>query len=273
MKTSFDNFSPLTNQTTPHHSLSKSSLSESSLSTLTEELVLHIFAKLSDYTLRQLCSVCKSFEKYANNDNLWSHIAQSILFANELKFKPKNISFKDYCKESVSYQIVGNDQLYHHKYALKQRDQVFVDKIRQMNLGKYFELLNPSATRALLQKNVSIKLLLHKAINRVPPFIPFTIHHVAEQIVGDLTYEIINCTDYVISVTSHQELLINNKNTNIMFSGDDRQLLIITFMNRFFIYDYAYSTGVISAMHCNLKDLDLDNLTTIIWTGDNSSKS
>jgi F-box associated protein len=234
MKTSFDNFMSLTSPELPLQSSSKT------LTTLPREIILHIFSNLPEYSLRQLSSVCKLFKIHANNDNLWRNIAKSILFPDELQLKPKNISFKDYCKENISYQIVGNDQLVRPKHALKQRDQFIVDKVNQMILPD-FKLLNPSETRALFQKPDSVQFIngVWNIISRKKAFTKeaFTFHHVAQQKIGNTNFDIMNCTNHLISFDSNGRLLINNRLTSILFTEINCQLLIIVLRDRFYIYN------------------------------------
>ena len=78
---------------------------------LPEDAILQIFSFLSASTLRQIGSVSKKFTFLASSDVLWQTIAESILFSEEMAAKSKDISYKDFCKESLCLTKLDNSDV------------------------------------------------------------------------------------------------------------------------------------------------------------------
>jgi hypothetical protein len=93
MKTNLDSIFSVTigNTSYPLPENQKSNL----FTILPVEVILHIFSKLSESTLREICSVSKSFSIHASDDIIWQDIANSILLRSEIE--AKDMPFKDLC--------------------------------------------------------------------------------------------------------------------------------------------------------------------------------
>ena len=269
MKTSFDSFLSITSPgkdtiaTTPA-STSQEATDANILTILPEDVLLRIFAFLSESMLRKISLVSKNFAELAGKDVLWQFIAESILFSYEIKAKSEIISYKNFCRDRLSIikltHFTRNNRAIYH--SLKSRDPAFVYKIKQMQLPNY-KILTPTETQGLCQKEDTRKFLW--AAWEYAPHAYFLFHHVAHQQVGDITFYFLNCTHYVISFNSDGLMLINKKLTDKSFSDADCQLLIYIHNEDIFFYKCDIGSHLISRSYIHVKDLELDDYTQIKW--------
>lgn len=211
MKRSADNFLTLTNNGyTPNTGLiTGNDLNNGSnlLVTVPEEVFICIF----------------STEVYAKKDILWQGIAEAILFLYEIESKPKERGYKEHCKALLSLTDLGPIVPSHHCF-LKPRDPDFINSLKQMKLPDY-KILSPSETWALIEMKDS-KQLIEAVLNNISEH-DFSFHHVAQQQVGTIKFDMFNCTPYVISLNSERKMLINNKLTSLDLTPVACQLLIL----------------------------------------------
>ena len=267
MKTSLDTFLSLTalgHALYPPPSLSANQGAASvNFIDLPEDAILQIFANLPTSTLRQLCLVSKKFTLLATSDVLWQTIAESILFSEEIATKSQHMTYKDFCKVSLSITKVDNiiTGPSHSYQVLKPRDPAFVNRVKQMQLPNY-KILTPSETVALCQNNDTISLI-QVAGDCIDGYFDF--HHAAHQQVGDYKFVFLNCTEYVISFNSDFFMLINNKLTTIHFTFADCQLLIYHDIKseKISIYNSDIGDDAIGRVHFPFKDLELEDYTKI----------
>jgi F-box associated protein len=231
-----------------------SQANSNNIKSLPDELILSIFTTLSAATLRQISLVCKLFEINAKKDILWQNIAEAILFPHEIESKPKDRSYKDYCKDWLRITNIGFPLLKPPRHTLAPRDPDFLNRVKLMKLPNY-KLLSPSETRALIKENETSQLI--EAVCKDCPYVFLSLHHAAQQQTGKITFNFLNCTPYVISFNSEQKMLINNKLTARKFTPNDFQFIILISAKFLHIYTSRKGFSYFTMLTCDVNDLNL----------------
>ena len=211
-----------------------------STAVLPDEVMLNIFSLLQLGALLQLSLVSKKFDRLAKDNFLWHPIAVSILFPTELAAKHSGVPYKDFCKEFMSLTKVltpsMNDSVTSSPLFLKPRDSEFVCKVKAMQLP-HFKILPPSETVALCQTN-NIHNIFQNALS-VIPHQSLMLHHAAQQQFGEVTLDLINCTEYVIHFLSDTKILMDNREIPFPFqfiTRDHHQFLFCCYKDNFYIF-------------------------------------
>jgi hypothetical protein len=252
MKTSFDSFCSVTQN--PLAEIQKSNL----FTILPEEVILNIFSFLSESMLREIGSVSKAFSVLASDNALWKSIANSILLRSEIE--AKDMPFKDLCKDYMTPLKIPNDDNLAH--ILLPRNPKFMSKVKDMQLLNY-KILSSSEAKDLLNKK-DTKQLIQAIWNDISDK-NFIFFHVVQQQVGDNKFDIINCTNYVVSVNSERKLMINNKLTSIPFMQNDCQILIHLYLGGINFFKSIIGANNIDGFYCAECDLKDEDLTLIDW--------
>jgi F-box associated protein len=243
-------------------------ISEAPLQTfdvLPDDTIVQIFKILSLSTLRQLSPVCKRFKLLTECDPLWQDFAHRLLFPNDLASKLPGTTYQDYCKMLLTFKHKIND-LYQTENLKKTieihlRDFAFVDRLKQMKLSNY-QLLTAPEIKTLIEQNDTQKMLFSV------PTEHFHFHHVAQQTVGKVKFDFLNCTDHVISFDPDRKLMINNHLTARTFTEIDCQLIIFISDDYLHIYNSDIGDLTIVDINCIIEDLKQDNLLNIMWGRD-----
>ena len=205
------------------------------LVSLPQELILRLFSAFTPSMLATISLVCKSCYVLANKDYIWASMAVNLYLQHDLEeAKKTERCIKEICKAILITSIIGNKQLISlNKLSLAPRDPRFVARIQQLQLWQY-SLLTPSAAQELMKQTDTINLMVSKGFNRVDPVDSQkndkTVHHIAQQQVGNTRFDIINYTDYVVSFNEKRILQINDKVTNETFKATIVNLLFIFFV-------------------------------------------
>jgi hypothetical protein len=204
------------------------------LKDLPEDLILRMFSMFTAKTLANISLVCKTIKVYASHDIVWQPFAEALFLPEEIKVKPCNLPFKEFCKPAFP-QIVGNSE--NQTFRLGARDPAFIARFNQMPPVNY-KLLSSFETKDLLSRRDAITLMegTHACYN-------LSIHHVAQTVVGRIKFDIINFTDYLISFNSSRILLINNKLTSLHFTQDNCQILVYISEEKFWVTNRDIDEG------------------------------
>jgi F-box associated protein len=242
------------------------------LVTLPEDLLQRIFALLSRTTLSHLSLVSKYIEILTKTDPVWRQFADTLLFPQEIMSKPPNTTYKDYCRDLLSLKPIGTEIYSHLKIGLKLRDPALVEQIKQIRPPN-FKLLNASETRDLISQKDTINLLniglqnellkKYKDLNSC-----LFLHSAAKQQVGEVKYEVLNFTDYMISFDEDHKLLIDDRSMTLQYS-DDCQFLIWMSDTDLHIFSDVRENHFVDC-YCNIFEL-LNLVDNIHWTIDNST--
>jgi hypothetical protein len=193
------------------------------------------------------------------------------LLAEEMVTKPSVMPYKNLCKNYLTYLEIPNDFKGLRDHLLLPRNPRFMSKVKYMQLPNY-KILNPVETIALLQKNETKKLIY--AVLEFPDdsdsdyqIENYKFHHIARQQVGNIKCDFLNCTDYVISLNSQCEMMINNKLTNKLFIPTvDCQMLIYSDSEHIYFCDSLNNDAYILRCYCDQDDLkSKEDFTNIIW--------
>ncbi len=250
MKTTLDNFLAMTSHE-DHYEIN-------TISTIPDDAIITIFAHLAHPDLCRLCLVSKHFQQLASSDILWQNIADSILFSQALAAKSTDISYKDFCKEYLSVTPLAFTGTSIPSLKLQPRNADFIQRVKNMQLPDY-QLLSPTQTAELIQKEDTRKFISAIAADTHTEYL--IIHHAAQQQIGDLKLDFLNCTDYVVSLSSDREMMINNKLTTVIFTPDSCQVLIVKALQMVYFFNSDIGNDTILKPYCLENNLKHDDLT------------
>jgi hypothetical protein len=131
-----------------------------------------------------------------------------------------------------------------------------------MQLPNY-KILSSSEAKDLF-KQEDTKRLINAVRHRVRDK-NFTFHHVAQQQIGKIRLDFLNCTDYVVCDSPELKMMINNKLTKLIATPDDCQMLIIADNDYIYFYNSDIGTTEIICPYCNKGALQAEDLTQIMW--------
>lgn len=236
-------YTPYTSVVTGHNVNNGTNL----LMIVPEDVFIRIFSTFSITTLRQLSLVCKTFEVYAKKDILWQRMAEAVLFPHEIESKPKEIGYKEHCKTWLSLTDLGRIVHSHDCFdkprepdILEPRDPKFINFLKQIQLPDY-KLLSPSEAQALMDMKDSKKLV--EAVWNDIPRLRLRYNHIAQQQVGTIKINFLNCTPWVISFNSERKMQIIDSVTQIGWPPADGQLLIYFSLDTFILRIYYSYIG------------------------------
>jgi F-box associated protein len=231
------------------------------LDSLNDDVIVQIFKLLSLSTLSQLSVVSSRFKLLTECDPLWQDIAHLLLFPKELESILPKITYRDHCKNLLLFKYEMKES--NKTFALKLRDPSFVNHLIQMDLPNYQLLASPEITNLIALEDTK-KLLFALPLSK-----RIDLHHVAQQTVGLTKFDILNCTDHVISFDSGRKLMINNQLTPTEFTLDDCQLFIFVSKGHLHIYNSDIGTSLIEDSHCPIEELA--NPLKICWINEEIS--
>lgn len=289
MKRTSDSFLSTNNNLYPY----QSSDNISHFVVLPEDVIIRIFSLLSQPTLRQICTVSKTFAAQASDDILWQPIAETILLPQELK--SKNESYKDFCRDLLSpFKFIytpskGTAALTHY---IPPRNPDIIHRIKRLKLPKY-KILQHSELPAFFQLN-GVKKIINSLYDRILPCLDelakyeqrstlrssnkslntltrvisegsnYEINHIGQQEVGRTKFHMMNASDYVISFDENFHMLIDNKRTEIIIPHTS-QLHISTTPTHLRIFISIQGNDIVKGIKCAKTALETKNVTKIDW--------